>query len=148
MPKKQNEQPVNEIRDPSTVPKYLRRRGVNVPAVERKERKPREPKSLLADKISNKGSNKVAEQQKIEVAMAIINDELKKAPDPVAEKAPEPVAEPATPAKQKRQRKETVPKTKTMRGPNKWQIHVNDFRAKNPGMSYKVAMVEAKNSYR
>jgi len=145
MPKKQNEQPVNEIRDPSTVPKYLRRLGINVPAVERKARKPREPKKV---------SNKIAEQQKIEVAMALINDELKKAPEPIAEPVAEPVAELATVPKQKRQRKETlpktknVPKTKTMRGPNKWQIHLNDFRAKNQGMSYKDAMVEARTSYR
>jgi len=80
MPKKQNEQPGNEIRDPSTVPKYLRRLGINVPAVERKARKPK------------KVINKVAEQQKIEVATTLLanelatkkNEELKKAPEPVA----------------------------------------------------------------
>ncbi len=152
---------------PEEIPKYLRRKGVNVPLPERKERKKREPKAKVAEPDKNELTNNF-------VADLSANKEgsmLEEATLTVVEQPPE-VPTDATPVvKPKRTRAsktetKAVPKpsveqrkTKTLRGPrvakvetktrapNPWQIHLQDYRAKNPTISYKQAMADARESY-
>lgn len=40
------------------------------------------------------------------------------------------------------------PATKRKKGPNKWQLHVQAFRSEHPELSYKQAMIDAKQTYK
>ena len=136
---------------PEEIPKYLRRKGVNVPLPERKERKKREPKAKV--------SKTVPETDKTELNN-LIGSMLEEATLTVVEQPPPEVPTDALPPVVKPNRKSKEPlKTKTLRGPrvakvesktrapNPWQIHLQDYRAKNPNISYKQCMADARASY-
>jgi hypothetical protein len=40
-----------------------------------------------------------------------------------------------------------TPPAEKKKGPNKWQLHVQAFRSEHPELSYKQAMVQAKETY-
>ena len=128
--------PKQKIYPPEDIPKYLHRKGINVPLPEKKERRKKH--------VKEPAKNEIAELVGKMLAEAVRPD----APAPPVV----PVIEIPTPVvvveKKKRARsKADVPKTKTMRGPNLWQIHLKDFRAKNPTTSFKQAMADARATY-
>lgn len=54
---------------------------------------------------------------------------------------------PVKKSKTKAPKDETKPKEKVKRPPNKWLIHVKEFRSKNPDMKYSDVLKQAKTTY-
>lgn len=174
---------------PEEIPKYLRRKGVNVPLPERKERKKREPKAKVAEPDKNELANLIGSM--LEEATLTVEGSAPMSSRPKVQPPPEVPTDAPPVVKPKRTRasktdtlladisatKRAGPKpsaeprkTKTLRGPrsvantlfagtpetkntpktrapNPWQVHLQDYRAKNPTISYKQAMADARESY-
>lgn len=154
---------------PEEIPKYLRRKGVNVPLSEKKERKKREPKAKVAEPDKNELANLIGSMLEAEGSTLVERDSSsipKVQPPPEVPTDATPVVKPKRTRASKTETK-AVPKpyveplkTKTLRGPrvakvetpktrapNSWQVHLQDYRAKNPTISYKQAMADARESY-
>lgn len=54
----------------------------------------------------------------------------------------------ATEPNPKEEQDEPVDKPAPKKGPNKWQLHVQAFRSEHPELSYKQAMIDAKQTYK
>ena len=129
--------PKQKIYAPNEIPKYLHRKGVNVPLPEKKERKKRVVKDNTKKELTEVVGKMLAESTSPDTPATLETPVV-----PVVETPVVPVE------KKKRTRtKEDVPKTKAMRGPNSWQIHLKDFRAKNPTITFKQAMADARATY-
>jgi hypothetical protein len=123
--------PKQKIYAPEEIPKYLHRKGINVPLPEKKERRKRNVKEPTKNEITELVDKMLAE--------AVLPEDS----SPTMPATPVVVVE-----KKKRARaKAEAPKTKAMRGPNSWQIHLKDFRAKNPTITFKQAMADARATY-
>jgi hypothetical protein len=128
--------PKQKIYAPNEIPKYLHRKGINVPLPEKKERKKRVVKDITKKELTEVVGKMLAEATSPDTPTVPVVE------TPVVETLVVPVE------KKKRTRtKEDVPKTKAMRGPNSWQIHLKDFRAKNPTITFKQAMADARATY-
>jgi hypothetical protein len=143
--------PKQKIYAPEDIPKYLHRKGINVPLPEKKERKKRNVKAEpTKNEITELVGKMLAEASRSEdsspttLAQPVATDIETPPPVVVVEK------------KKRAREKVDPPKTKTMRGPrnkdatrapNSWQIHLKDFRAKNPTISFKQAMADARATY-
>lgn len=165
---------------PEEIPKYLHRKGVNVPLPERKERKKREPKAKVAEPDKNELANLIGSM--LEEATLTVEGSAPMSSRPKVQPPPEVPTDAPPVVKPKRTRasktdtlladisatKRAGPKpsaeprkTKTLRGPrsvakvetpktrapNPWQVHLQDYRAKNPTISYKQCMADARASY-
>jgi hypothetical protein len=133
--------PKQKIYAPEDIPKYLHRKGINVPLPEKKERRKRTVKEPTKNEITELVGKMLAE--------AVRPDDTSPATPakPVATdiETPPPVV---VVEKKKRARANVdATKTKAMRGPNSWQIHLKDFRAKNPTITFKQAMADARATY-
>lgn len=155
---------------PEEIPKYLHRKGVNVPLPERKERKKREPKAKVAEPDKNELANLIGSMLE-EATLTVVEQPPTEVVKPKRTRASKTVETPKPPfvADISANKKVEQRKTKTLRGPrvantlfagspetkktaktrapNPWQIHLQDYRAKNPTISYKQAMADARESY-
>jgi len=144
--------PKQKIYAPEDIPKYLHRKGINVPLPEKKERKKRNVKAEpTKNEMTELVGKMLAEASRQEDSSPTI---LAPEVAPVIEAVPQVVV--VVEKKKRARTKADPPKTKTMRGPmnkdatrapNSWQIHLKDFRAKNPTISFKQAMADARATY-
>lgn len=124
--------PKQKIYAPEDIPKYLHRKGINVPLPEKKERKKR---NIKDDPAKNELTELVGKMLAEAVATPVAANIEAPPPVVVVEK------------KKRATARVDTPKTKTLRGPNSWQIHLKDFRAKNPTITFKQAMADARATY-
>lgn len=158
---------------PEEIPKYLHRKGVNVPLPERKERKKREPKAKVAgppetkNELTNligsmleeatltvEGSAPMSSRPKVQPppevptdAPPVVKTKRTRASKTETKAGPKPSAEPRKTKTLRGPRSVAKVETPKTRAPNPWQVHLQDYRAKNPTISYKQAMADARASY-
>ena len=146
---------------PEEILKYLHRKGVNVPLPERKERKKREPKAKVAGppETKNELTNLIGSMLE-EATLTVVEQPPPKVPTdapPVVKpkrtrasktvETPKPVVEQRKTKTLRGPRSVAKVETPKTRAPNPWQVHLQDYRAKNPTISYKQAMADARASY-